>query len=96
MTRKILFLLNEEHINHLVNVEHDGTESVQEEHGGVLLPEGASLESIYCIECGVSLKEGEDYIMEDFFNPSRQLDAVKKREPWESDPDAWKNHGGDS
>lgn len=95
MDRWIVFLLNESHVNHLVVVDHDGSKVVEERFGGVLLPHGVSTCKVYCIPCDQWLEDGMDYIIEPFTDHGgsneQRPGAEEHREPWEEDPEAWRN-----
>lgn len=91
MDRKILYLINLKHLHHVVIIDHDGSEPVEERKQGVVLPVGATGCTVFCVECDVMLVEGEDYVMEDY-RPSggREPAHGGPDEPWARDPDAWK------
>lgn len=92
MDRWIVYLLDPKHINHLVFINHDGSERVEERCGGVLLPPGISKCTIYCIECDQPFVEGQHFVIEPFLplmGPSGQK-SHEVREPWEEDPEDWR------
>lgn len=98
MARKIVFLMSDKHVNHLMNIEHDGEVPVEEENGGILLPEGANVHSLYCIECDEMLREGWDFFVQDFYRFPEEVEKYFRprppdkelMEPWEEDPEEWK------
>ena len=69
-----LMMVREDHRNHIIAIEHNGTEGVVRPHpemGAFVVP-GDKVIRVSCQECGYTFIEGKDY-------------EVEHLEPWEAD-----------
>lgn len=71
MPRNVIFLINRDHLHHVMTIEHDGASDVQPtSEGGYVVPEDATFFKVFCQECDCRLMEHEDFL-------------VRELEPWQ-------------